>query len=34
MSLKNEIPNDKFELIDCPVCGSKNQKLYFDILYG
>ncbi len=34
MSIKNEILNDKFELINCPVCGSNSLKLYFDILYG
>ena len=30
----NEILNDKFELINCPVCGSNSQKIYFEIEYG
>ena len=34
MSRESEIPNEKFELIDCPVCESKNQNIFFDIPYG
>ena len=32
--MRNKIPNDKFETINCPVCGSNNQKFFFDIRYG
>lgn len=30
----NEIPNERFELIPCPVCGSQSNRLFFKIRYG
>jgi len=30
----NEIVNDRFELIPCPVCGNRDLRPYFEIAYG
>lgn len=34
MDIGNEILNNKFELINCPVCGNNSHKMYFNIAYG
>lgn len=34
MTMINEIPNERFELISCPVCDSQHLKLFFKVRYG
>lgn len=33
-SIRDEIPNDRFEIIPCPVCGSHDCRLLLTVKYG